>query len=295
MGEVFLIFRSEHYPGRVRRLPLLAIAAVLVLAAPAGAQRQPLVHQDGALPLRGIAVTARGAILIDAGDGSVLWAKNEHRRLPIASTTKIMTAIVAMERLRPHDVVTVDRSVTRVQPFKEGLRAGERVEAWKLFYGALLMSGNDTALALAIGAGGTRSKFVALMNRKAKALGLADSHFRSPSGLLDRDNYSSAWDMASLARYAMWNPRFRAVVRTRVKRVSWAAPTYSKIYVNHNHLLGSYPGVDGVKTGWTTLAKHCLVVSARRNGVWLIAVVLGADDMYGDAKRLLGYGFAARS
>jgi D-alanyl-D-alanine carboxypeptidase len=293
---VFLIFRPEDYPGRVRRrLPLVAIAAAVVLASPAAAQRRPLVHQEGPLSAHGIAVTAKGAILIDASDGSVLWGKAEHRRLMIASTTKIMTAVVAMERLRPHDVVTVDKSVTRVQPFKEGLRAGEKVEAWKLFYGALLVSGNDTALALAIGAGGTRSHFVALMNQKAKALGLKDSHFRSPSGLLDRDNYSSAWDMASLARYAMWNPRFRAVVRTRVKHVPWAAPTYSKIYVNHNHLLGSYPGADGVKTGWTTLAKHCLVASVRRNGVWLIAVVLGADDMYGDVKKLFDYGFLARS
>jgi D-alanyl-D-alanine carboxypeptidase len=292
---VFLIFRLQHYPGRVRRFLLLAVAAAVALASPAAAQRQPLVHQDGALATHGIAVTAKGAILIDANDGSVLWGKSDHRRLPIASTTKIMTAIVAMERLRPHDVVTVDKSVVRVQPFKEGLRPGEQVEAWKLFYGALLVSGNDTALALAIGAGGTRSHFVALMNEKAKALGLSDSHFRSPSGLLDKDNYSTAWDMASLARYAMWNPRFRAVVRTRVKRVPWAAPTYSKIYVNHNHLLGAYPGVDGVKTGWTTLAKHCLVVSAHRNGVWLIAVVLGADDMYGDVRKLLDFGFAARS
>jgi serine-type D-Ala-D-Ala carboxypeptidase (penicillin-binding protein 5/6) len=292
---VFLMFRLGDYPGRVRRVPLLAAAAALALASPAAGQHQPLVHQDGALATHGLAVTAKGAILIDANDGSVVWGKNERRRLPIASTTKIMTAIVAMERLRPHDVVTVDKSVTRVQPFKEGLRPGEKVEAWKLFYGALLVSGNDTALALAIGAGGTRSKFVALMNEKAKVLGLRDSHFRSPSGLLDRDNYSTAWDMASLTRYAMWNPRFRTVVRTRVKRVPWAAPTYAKIYVNHNHLLGAYPGVDGVKTGWTTLAKHCLVASARRNGVWLIAVVLGSDDMYGDVRKLFDFGFAVRS
>jgi D-alanyl-D-alanine carboxypeptidase len=292
---VFLIRRFEVYPGRVRRFSLLAIVVAIVAASPAAAQRQPLVHQEGALSAHGIAVTAKGAILIDANDGSVLWGKDEHRRLRIASTTKIMTAIVAMERLRPHDVVTVDKSVTRVQPFKEGLRPGERVAAWKLFYGTLLMSGNDTALALAIGAGGSRSRFVALMNEKARVLGLKDSHFRSPSGLLDRDNYSTAWDMASLARYAMWNPRFRAVVRTRVKRVPWAAPTYAKIYVNHNHMLGSYPGADGVKTGWTTLAKHCLVASARRGGVHLIAVVLGADDMYGDVKKLLDFGFAARS
>jgi serine-type D-Ala-D-Ala carboxypeptidase (penicillin-binding protein 5/6) len=217
-----------------------------------------------------------------------------HTRRPIASTTKIMTAIVAMERLGPRSVVTVDRSVRRVPPINEGLRPGERVQAWKLFYGLLLYSGNDDALALAIGAGGTRSRFVALMNEKARALHLGDTHFRSPSGLLDRDNYSSAWDLAALTRYALWNPRFRAVVRTRVKHVPWAPPTWEKIYVNKNHLLGSYRGADGVKTGWTSIARHCLVASARRKGVHLIVVVLGADDSYADARKLLNWGFASR-
>jgi serine-type D-Ala-D-Ala carboxypeptidase (penicillin-binding protein 5/6) len=279
----------------VRGFPLLALIVALTLVPASAGQREPLLHQSGPLPGHGIKVTAKGAILIDASDGTVLWAKHQHRRLPIASTTKVMTAILAMERLGPHDVVTVDKSVLRVAPFREGLRPGERVEAWKLFYGTLLYSGNDSALALAIGAAGSRSRFVALMNEKAKALGLKETHFRSPSGLIDRDNYSTAWDMASLARYAMWNPRFRAIVRTRVKRVPWAAPTYAKEYVNHNHLIGSYPGANGVKTGWTTKAKHCLVASVRRNGVWLIAVVLGADDSYGDVKKLFAYGFAARS
>src|SRR5207253_622678 len=203
-----------------------------------------------------------GGVLVDASTGSVLWAKHPHLRLPIASTTKIMTATLALQRLRAHSVVRIDRSVPRVAPFREGLRAGERVRAWKLFYGLLLYSGNDDALALAIGAAGGRPAFVKMMNAKARALGLHDSHFRGPSGVIDRDNYSSAWDMAALARYAMRNPRFRAVVRTRVKRVPWAAPTFSKIYVNKNHLLGTYKGADGIKTGWTTAASHCLVASA---------------------------------
>ncbi len=263
------------------------------LASPAGAQA-PLIHQSGPLPANGIKVTARSAIVIDDSTGKVLWAKRARARRPIASTTKIMTALVAMQRLGPHAVVTIDKSVLRVPPITEGLRPGERVEAWKLFYGLLLYSGNDSALALAIGAGGTRSRFVTLMNRKAQALGLRDSHFRSPSGLLDRDNYSSAWDLAALTRYALWNPRFRAVVRTRVKHVPWEAPTGEKVYVNKNHLLGSYPGADGVKTGWTTIAKHCLVASARRHGIHLVVVVLGADDAYGDARKLLDWGFDRR-
>ena len=266
----------------------------MALVPSAAAKPKPLLYKPGPLPARGITVTGRSAILVDATSGRVLWARYAHRRLPIASTTKIMTAILAMERLKPHDVVTVDRAVARVPPFTEGLRPGERVEAWKLFYGLLLYSGNDDALALAVAAGGTRSRFVALMNERAQALGLRDSHFRSPSGLLDRDNYSSAWDLAALTRYALWNPRFRAVVRTRVKRVPWPPPVGHKIYVSKNHLLGAYRGADGVKTGWTTKAKHCLVASAHRGGVRLIAVVLGADDSYGDVKKLLNWGFAHR-
>jgi serine-type D-Ala-D-Ala carboxypeptidase (penicillin-binding protein 5/6) len=132
------------------------------------------------------------------------------------------------------------------------------------------------------------------MNEKAHELGLTRTHFRSPSGLLDRDNYSTAWDMAALTRYALWNPRFRAIVRTKIKRVPWSKPIGEKIYVNKNHLLGGYPGADGVKTGWTTMAKHCLVASARRHGVHLIAVILGSDDSYKDAGKLLDFGFDAR-
>jgi D-alanyl-D-alanine carboxypeptidase len=237
---------------------------------------------------------ASGAVLMDAGSGTVLFAKHPHLRLPIASTTKIMTGLLALERLRPHDVVTIAPSVPRVAPFRDGLRAGERVQAWKLMYGLLLYSGNDDALALAIGAAGSRPAFVALMNSKAHELGLRDTHFRSPSGVIDTDNYSTAWDLAALARYAMDNPRFRTIVRTRVKHVPWSAPTYAKIYVNKNHLLGSYPGADGVKTGWTTLARHCLVASARRGRTHLIAVVLGSNDSYSDARRLLDLGFRLR-
>ncbi len=243
---------------------------------------------------RGIRIGAPAGVLADAGDGTVLWAKRPNLRLPIASTTKIMTAVVALSRLRGRDVVVVDPSVPRVAPFKEGLRARERVKAWKLFYSLLLYSGNDDALALAIAAGGTRARFVAMMNEKARALGLHNTHFRGPSGLIDRDNYSTAWDLAALARFAMWNPRFRAMVRTRVKRVPWAAPTYAKVYVNHNHLLGSYRGADGIKTGWTTRSKHCLVASAHRGRVRLIAVVLGSPDAYKDVRKLLNYGFASR-
>ena len=234
---------------------------------------------------------ARGAILIEADSGTVLWARYPHRRLPIASTTKIMTALLALERLRPNDVVTIAPRVARAAPYREGLRPGERVRAWKLLYGLMLYSGNDDALALAIASAGSRARFIDLMNERARELGLRRTHFAGPSGVVDRNNYSTAWDMAALTRYAMRNPRFRAVVRTKVKHVRWAAPTYSKVYVNKNPLLGTYPGADGVKTGWTSRSGRCLVASARRRGVRLIAVVLGAPDAVGEARRLLDFGF----
>jgi serine-type D-Ala-D-Ala carboxypeptidase (penicillin-binding protein 5/6) len=277
----------------VRRL-LLPLLVVVALVPSASAASTPLIHQNGPLPGRGIMLGARSAILVDGTTGKVLWAKRANVRRQIASTTKIMTALVAMSRLGPHSIVTVDRAVRRVPAITEGLRPGERVEAWKLFYGLLLYSGNDDALALAVGAGGTRSRFVELMNEKAHELGMTRTHFRSPSGILDRDNYSTAWDMAALARYALWNSRFRAIVRTKIKHVPWSRPIDEKVYVNKNHLLGSYPGADGVKTGWTTMAKHCLVASARRHGVHLIAVILGSDDAYKDVRKLLDFGFQTR-
>jgi D-alanyl-D-alanine carboxypeptidase len=236
-------------------------------------------------------IRARSAILVEAGSGRVLWARMPHRRAPMASTTKIMTALLALERLQMNDLVTIHPSVPRAHPFREGLRTGERVPVWKLLYGTMLFSGNDAALALALATSGTRPAFLALMNERARELGLRNTHFATPSGVVDRDNYSTAWDMAVLTRYAMEDARFRRIVKTRRKQVGWAAPTHSKIYVNKNRLLGTYRGADGVKTGWTTAAGSCLVASATRNDVRLIAVVLGSPDAARESRRLLDYGF----
>jgi D-alanyl-D-alanine carboxypeptidase len=239
------------------------------------------------------ALLGKSAILVDATTGRVVWSLHPHQRRQVASTTKIMTALLALKKLQPHDVVTIDKSVPRVPLVREGLRAGEQVEAWKLFYAMLLYSGNDDALALAIAAGGTKWHFVHQMNVEARILGLADTHFVSPSGVVDVDNYSSAWDLAALTRVALRNPRFRQIVRTPRKQVAWSAPTFSKIYVNNNRLLTTYKGADGVKTGYTHKAGPCLVASATRGGVSLLAVVLDSPDMYSDAKRLLDFGFAS--
>ncbi len=225
----------------------------------------------------------------------MLWGRHPHRRLPVASTTKIMTAFVALHRLRPEALVRVPPSATRVPLVREGLRPRERVRAWKLFDGLLVYSGNDDALTLAIATAGTRRAFIARMNEEAHGLGLDDSHFSSASGVIDRGNYSSAWDLAALTRVALRNPRFRRVVRRRIVHVPWSAPTYEKVYVNKNPLLGSYRGANGVKTGWTTLAGHCLVASATRHGRTIIAVLLHDANAPTDARRLLDLGFRTRA
>jgi D-alanyl-D-alanine carboxypeptidase len=238
-------------------------------------------------------LSAAAAIVVDATTGRVIWGSHVHERRRVASLTKIMTALLAFQKLVPHDVVTVDKSVPRVPLVREGLRAGEKVQAWKLFYAMLLYSGNDDALALAIATGGDKWTFVREMNDEAHTLGLRDTHFISPSGVVDRDNYSSAWDMAALSRVALRNERFDRVVRTKIIHVAWSAPTYSKVYVNNNLMLRMYPGANGIKTGYTHKAGDCLAVSATRHGTTLIAVLLDDPNMYADGTRLLNFGFTA--
>jgi D-alanyl-D-alanine carboxypeptidase (penicillin-binding protein 5/6) len=239
-----------------------------------------------------VRVRAPAAILVDAGTGRVLWAERPHERRKIASLTKIMTATLALHEVPWESTVTVNREVTRVPLVREGLRTGEHVKAWKLFYALLLYSGNDDANQLAISSAGTVHAFVRRMNGQARRLGLRDTHYTNPSGIRDRGNYSTPWDLAALTRYAFRNPRFDRLVRTKEIHVRWAAPTNSKIYVNNNFLLREYRGANGVKTGYTSESGWCLVASATRHGKRLIAVVLDSPNMYADARRLLNLGFS---
>ncbi len=239
-----------------------------------------------------VRVRAPAAILVDADTGRVLWSERPHERRKIASLTKIMTATLALRAVPWGSTVTVARSVTRVPLVREGLRTGERVKAWKLFYSLLLYSGNDDANELAISTAGSVHAFLRQMNNEAQALGLRDTHYTSPSGVRDRDNYSTPWDLAALTRYAFRNPRFDRLVQTKRIQVRWSAPTNSKIYLNNNALLSEYTGANGVKTGYTHEAGWCLVASATRHGRRLIAVVLDSPNMDADARRLLNLGFS---
>jgi D-alanyl-D-alanine carboxypeptidase (penicillin-binding protein 5/6) len=237
-------------------------------------------------------VLAPSAILVDARTGRVLWARRPDERRKIASLTKIMTAVLALREVPWRSTITVDKRVTLVPLVKEGLRTGEHVLAWKLFYALLLYSGNDDAAQLAISSAGSVRAFLQQMNTEAASLGLHDTHFDTPSGVIDQGNYSTAWDIAALTRYAMRDSRFRRLVRTKRIEVSWARPTNSKIYLNNNWLLHEYHGADGVKTGYTSASGWCLAASATRHGRTLIAVVLDSPNIYGDAKTLLNLGFS---
>jgi serine-type D-Ala-D-Ala carboxypeptidase (penicillin-binding protein 5/6) len=268
---------------------------------------RPAVHTERAVPLApehllsaasvvphafSPGLSAAAAIVVDAGTGRVLWRLRPHERRKVASLTKIMTALLALREVPWRRTIVVSRAATRVPLVKEGLRTGEHVPAWKLFYAALLYSGNDDATQLAISSAGTVHAFLRQMNDEARRLGLRDTHYTSPSGVIDRGNYSTAWDLAALTRYALRNPRFRHLVRTKRIEVRWAPPTNSKIYVNNNWLLREYRGANGVKTGYTAASGWCLVASATRHGRTLIAVVLDSGNMYADAKKLLDLGFS---
>jgi serine-type D-Ala-D-Ala carboxypeptidase (penicillin-binding protein 5/6) len=316
--------RTRRY--RLRRLTPLAVIAVLALVAgvlsgwrtgvtnvthaPPPRTHEPRQHQvvrtvstparplvllHGSPLLAGQAharILAPEAILVDARTGRVLWQKHDHQRRAVASTTKIMTALLALREVPWRKTVTVSGSVARVPLVREGLRGGEHVQAWKLFYSLLLYSGNDDANQLAISAAGSVPAFLAQMNAEARRLGMRDSHFTSPSGVIDRGNYSTAWDLAALTRYALGDWRFRHLVRTKRIHVSWAPPTNWKVYVNNNWLLRVYHGANGVKTGFTSKSGWCLVASATRHGRTLIAVVLDSGNIYADAKALLNLGFS---
>jgi D-alanyl-D-alanine carboxypeptidase (penicillin-binding protein 5/6) len=282
---------AKHHPAAAPHPASKPVARTVTHSTP----QVPLRLLQGAPLLEGrvhVRVAAPAAILVDAHTGRILWAKRAHDRRRIASLTKIMTATLALREVPWRSTITVDKRVTTVPLVKEGLRPGEHVKAWKLFYALLLYSGNDDAAQLAISSAGSIHAFLRQMNAEARTLGLHDTHYTTPSGVIDKGNYSTAWDLAALTRYALRNPRFTQLVRTKRIQVRWVAPTNSKIYLNNNYLLHTYHGANGVKTGYTHESGWCLVATATRHGKKLIAVVLDSPNIYGDARTLLNLGFS---
>lgn len=237
----------------------------------------------------------RSGLLVDAGSGRVLWRRAAERRLPIASMTKMMTALLVAERTRPREPVRITPQAVAYTGSGVGvLPLGRRVQAETLLYGLMLPSGNDAAIALAQHISGSVPGFVRLMNRRARELGLTCTRYASPSGIVDRGNWSCAPDLALLGRELLRRPRTARVVRTPLAVMPLPVRGGKVWLVNHNPLLRMrYRGADGIKTGYTKAAGRSFVASARRDGRRLIAVLLDSPDPGRQARRLLDAGFRA--
>lgn len=242
---------------------------------------------------RELDVSAKSAILICADSGSVLWSKNETEPLPMASTTKIMTSLLALENMEAcgNKEVEITDEMVRVEGTSMGLMPGDIVTLQSLAQGMLLCSGNDAANAAAISVGGTTEKFISIMNEKAKQIGMEDTKFSTPSGL-DKDNHhSTAKDMAVLGAYAMENENFASIVSKKSMPVKFINPGKTVNFRNHNKLLRLYSDCIGIKTGFTKAAGRCLVSCAEKNGVQLVCVTLNAPSDWDDHIKLYNFGF----
>jgi len=239
-----------------------------------------------------LGVAARAAILMDVNSGRVLYGKNIHSRLPMASLTKIMTALLAAESGKLDELVTVQEEWITVPPSNIWLTAGESISLRNLVYGLLLRSGNDAAMSIAYFLAGGVAPFSQAMNKRAKELGALDTNFSNPHGLHARDHYSTAYDLALITRSLLHNPFLRSVVRTErfdSRRYGGDVP---RIWHNKNRLLQMEEQADGIKTAWTVAAGHCFAASATRHGWQLLSIVLNSPNHYGESRSLLSFGFA---
>ena len=241
------------------------------------------------MPCQTYAVSAQRAILMDGRTGRILYDKGADERSLIASTTKIMTALIVCEQCNVLDRMRIPKEAVGIEGSSMYLQEGEVLTLQELLYGLMLSSGNDAAVALAIYCGGTVEGFAQLMNDKARQLGMKDTHFENPNGLDSPGHYSTARDLAVLASYAMENPIFVKTVSAKTVTIG------NRSLRNHNKLLWQVEGADGVKTGFTKAAGRILVSSAVRNGRRLICVTINAPDDWKDHADLLNHGFSRYS
>lgn len=240
-------------------------------------------------------VSGKSVILVEAQSGRIVYAKNEKEKLPMASTTKIMTALLAAEAGDLERKITVTKDMLQVEGTSMGLLPGDTVTLEGLIYGMLLQSGNDAANVTALTLGGSKEHFADLMNAKAQSLGMKNTNFITPSGLDAEGHYSTAEDMSILARAALNNPVFSAVCAKATAKVEYGNPPYMRTMTNHNKLLKMYDGTIGVKTGFTKKSGRCLVSAARRDGVTLVAVTLNDPNDWDTHMTLFDYGFGVLS
>lgn len=239
---------------------------------------------------RAVTTSAKAAVVINADTGEVIYSQNAEEKLPMASTTKIMTALLLCEKGDMEKEITVTDQMVRVEGTSMGLLAGDKVSHKALLYGMLLASGNDAANVTAYALGGTIDGFVKMMNDKAVELGLSNTHFETPSGLDGDEHYTTALDLANLARVCMENELFYEAASSKSATLEYGNPPYRRTLTNHNKLLKTFEGAVGVKTGFTKKAGRCLVSCAERDGKRVIAVTLKDPNDWADHTELLNYG-----
>lgn len=241
-------------------------------------------------------VNAISAVIVDGDTGRILWGKNENKPMAMASTTKIMTALVALENCDITKETTVSKNATLASPVKMHLAVGEKLTIEQLLYAMMLQSYNDSAVAVAEAVGGSVEKFCIMMNEKAKEIGCSDTVFETPNGLDKGNHHSTAEDMSKIGVYALKNQNLMKIMNTRDYTFKSSKTTYS--FVNKDRLLSEYEGAIGMKTGFTGKAGHCFVGAANRGDITLVSVVLasgwgtaGKSRKWIDTKALLNYGF----
>lgn len=267
-----------------KRILLILVLLISIIQLPLHAAAAPA----------SISTHAEAAALIDVHSGRILYSKSGNKEMRVASTTKIMTAIIAIERGRLSDMVKVSKNAAGKEGSSLYLKLGEEMSLHNMLYGMMLRSGNDAAIAIAEHIGGSVEGFAYLMNEKANLLGMSHTHFTNPSGLDEgkgKEHYSSANDMAKLTAYALKNPVFRDIVKTKTKKAPNPNADWDYSWSNKNKMLDLYEGADGVKTGYTKLAHRCLVSSATRGNQQLAAVTLNDGNDWADHAKLLDYGF----
>lgn len=238
-----------------------------------------------------IEISAKAAVVICADTCEVVYSKNMNECLSMASTTKIMTSIIALEYGAVDELQTVTDDMIAVEGSSIGLLDGDSISLKTLVKGMLLESGNDAANAVAHIIGGDIPTFVEMMNKKAKEIGMYSTSFETPSGLDGENHYSTAFDMAVLGAYAIKNPEFRSICEDESDVVYYGNPPYRRVFTNHNKLLDLYEGAFGIKTGYTKKSGRCLVSAVEKDGKTLVAVTLNAPDDWNDHIKMYDYAF----
>ena len=238
-----------------------------------------------------VAVSANGFALVETATGRMLAGQNTDKKMPMASTTKIMTGLLACESGQFDTVCTVPPEAVRVEGSSMGLLPGEKITLRDLTYGLLLESGNDAANAIAYVLDGSITAFADRMNRRAAEIGLTNTHFSNPSGLDDKEHYTTALDLARLGACAMKNEDFARIASTYKAYATYNGAKNGRVLVNHNALLKTYSGAIGIKTGYTRKSGRCLVSCAERDGISLVCATLSGPDDWNDHRALLDYGF----